>query len=182
VRLVPTALPEVIQVEPRVFGDDRGFFLETFHVERFREQGLDLAFRQLNTSRSRRGTLRGLHYQIGRPQGKLVRVVRGAIYDVAVDIRRSSSTFGRWVGQELSEDNKRQLWIPPGFAHGFLALSDDAEVVYACTEIWVPELDRTLRWDDATVAVQWPLADGQAPLLSPKDAVAPGLDAAELFA
>jgi dTDP-4-dehydrorhamnose 3,5-epimerase len=181
VKLVPTAIPDVQVVEPRVFGDDRGFFLEVFHADRFHEQGLDLTFRQLNTSRSKRGTLRGLHYQVERPQGKLVRVVRGAVYDVAVDLRRSSPTFGRWVGEELSEDNKRQLWIPAGFAHGFLALSDDAELVYACTEVWMPQHDRSLRWDDGQVGVRWPLADGEAPLLSPKDATAPGLDAADLF-
>jgi dTDP-4-dehydrorhamnose 3,5-epimerase len=182
VRLVPTTIPDVLVVEPRVFGDDRGFFLETYHAERFREQGLDVTFQQLNTSRSRRGTLRGLHYQVERPQGKLVRVVRGAVYDVAVDLRRSSPTFGRWVGEELSEDNKRQIWIPAGFAHGFLALTDDAELVYACTEVWRPEFDRCLRWDDARVGVRWPLIDGEAPLLSPKDAAGPGLDAADLFA
>ena len=181
-KLVPTTIPDVLVVEPRVFGDDRGFFLETYHAERFREQGLDVTFRQLNTSRSRRGTLRGLHYQVERPQGKLVRVVRGTVFDVAVDLRRSSPTFGRWVGEELSEDNKRQVWIPGGFAHGFLALSDDAELVYACTDVWVPEYDRCLRWDDAQVGVRWPLAAGEAPLLSPKDAAAPGLDAADLFA
>ena len=181
-KLVPTTIPEVLVVEPRVFGDDRGFFLETFHVDRFREQGVDVTFQQMNHSRSRQGTLRGLHYQVERPQGKLVRVVRGAVYDVAVDLRRSSPTFGQWVGEELSDENKRQLWIPAGFAHGFLALSDDAELVYACTDVWMPEFDRCLRWDDAQVGVRWPLGDGQAPLLSPKDAAAPGLDVADLYA
>ena len=181
-KLVPTTIPDVLVVEPRVFGDDRGFFLETYHVERFREQGLDVSFRQLNTSRSRRRTLRGLHYQVERPQGKLVRVVRGAVFDVAVDLRRSSPTFGHWVGEELSEENKRQIWIPAGFAHGFLALTDDAELVYACTDVWMPAYDRSLRWDDARIGVRWPLGEGEAPLLSPKDATAPGLDAADLFA
>jgi len=181
VKLVPTALPDVLLVEPRFFADDRGHFFEVFHAERFAEQGLDLAFVQLNQSRSRRGTVRGLHYQVRRPQGKLVRAVRGAVWDVAVDLRRGSPHFGRWVGAELSAENARQLWIPPGFAHGFLALTDDAEVVYACTDLWVPEYDRAVRWDDPTLAVAWPLDGVGAPLLSPKDAAAPLLGDAETY-
>ena len=180
-KLVPTALPDVLLVEPRFFADDRGHFFEVFHAERFAEQGLDLAFVQLNQSRSRRGTVRGLHYQVRRPQGKLVRAVRGAVWDVAVDLRRGSPHFGRWVGAELSAENARQLWIPPGFAHGFLALTDDAEVVYACTDLWVPEYDRAVRWDDPTLAVAWPLDGVGAPLLSPKDAAAPLLGDAETY-
>lgn len=180
-KLVPTALPDVLLVEPRFFADDRGHFFEVFHAERFAEQGLDLAFVQLNQSRSRRGTVRGLHYQVHRPQGKLVRAVRGAVWDVAVDLRRGSPHFGRWVGAELSAENARQLWIPPGFAHGFLALTDDAEVVYACTDLWVPEYDRAVRWDDPTLAVAWPLDGVGAPLLSPKDAAAPLLGDAETY-
>jgi dTDP-4-dehydrorhamnose 3,5-epimerase len=181
VKLVPTEIPEVVRVEPRVFGDARGFFLEAWHAEKFRAQGVDATFVQHNQSRSSLGTLRGLHYQVCRPQGKLVRVVRGEIYDVAVDLRRSSPTFGRWVGERLSETNHRQLWIPPGFAHGFVALSAEADVVYLCTEVWVPEYDRCVRWDDPELGVAWPLPPGAPPLLSDKDAGAPWLRDAEVY-
>jgi dTDP-4-dehydrorhamnose 3,5-epimerase len=160
--------------------DPRGFFMETWHADRYAAAGLGCSFVQDNHSRSVRGTLRGLHYQLDRPQGKLVQVAVGAIFDVAVDLRRSSATFGRWVGQELSDDNHRQLWVPPGFAHGFYVLSDVADVLYKCTEPYLAQLDRTLRWDDPTLAIAWPL-DGGRPLLSARDATAPGLREAAPF-
>jgi dTDP-4-dehydrorhamnose 3,5-epimerase len=180
-KLLPTAIPDVVLVEPRVFADDRGHFFEIFHAGKFADDGLALTFVQLNQSRSRRATVRGLHYQVERPQGKLVRCVRGAVWDVAVDLRRSSPTFGRWVGELLSAENARQLWIPPGFAHGFVALEDESDVTYACTEVWLPEHDRTLRWDDPTIAVRWPLDGLGAPILSAKDLAAPTLDTAETY-
>jgi dTDP-4-dehydrorhamnose 3,5-epimerase len=180
VRLVPTAIPDVIVIEPRVFGDARGFFCESWNRRAFAEAGLDLDFVQDNHSRSRKGVLRGLHYQVHRPQGKLVRAVAGAVYDVAVDLRRSSPTFGRHVGVELTEDNHRMLWVPPGFAHGFLVLSDSADFLYKTTDYWFPEHERTLRWDDATVGIAWPL-DG-APTLAAKDAAGLALGDAETYA
>jgi dTDP-4-dehydrorhamnose 3,5-epimerase len=170
VKFTPTEIPDVILVEPRVFGDARGFFMETWHAHKFAEAGLEVAFVQDNHSRSARGTLRGLHYQIARPQGKLLRVVSGEVFDVAVDMRRGSPTFGRWVGATLSADNAAQLWIPPGFAHGFYVTSETADVVYKCTDVYAPEHERTLAWDDADVAVRWPLVGGRAPTLSTKDA------------
>lgn len=169
-RFVSTAIPEVIAIEPQVFGDERGFFLETYHRARFSAAGIHAEFVQDNHSRSVQGTLRGLHYQIQQAQGKLVRVVQGAVFDVAVDLRRSSPTFGRWVGEVLSAENKRQLWVPPGFAHGFYVLSDSADFVYKCTELYAPEHERCVRWDDADLAIDWPLLDGTAPLVSAKDA------------
>ncbi|MDX1648072.1 MAG: dTDP-4-dehydrorhamnose 3,5-epimerase [Longimicrobiales bacterium] len=180
-KLVETALPEVKIVEPTVFSDDRGFFMEVWHAEKFAEAGLDVEFVQDNHSRSTAGTLRGLHYQVVRPQGKLVRCPVGEIFDVAVDIRRSSPTFGTWVGVRLSEENHRQLWIPPGFAHGFLALRDASHVLYKCTEIYLPEHDRSLRWDDPEIGIEWPL-EGAPPRVSEKDATAPSLREAELCA
>ncbi|SDP57123.1 dTDP-4-dehydrorhamnose 3,5-epimerase [Ralstonia sp. 25mfcol4.1] len=165
----PTALPEVLVIEPKVFGDDRGFFFESFNQRDFQQlTGLDTAFVQDNHSRSAKGVLRGLHYQICQPQGKLVRVVRGEIFDVAVDLRRSSPNIGKWVGVTLSEQNKRQLWVPPGFAHGFVATSDAVEVLYKTTDYWYPEHERSLLWNDTTVGVQWPI-DGE-PTLAAKDA------------
>lgn len=181
-RFVPTAIPEVVIVEPQVFGDARGFFMETWHAGKFAAGGLDLHFVQDNHSRSAQGILRGLHYQITQPQGKLVRVVRGAVFDVAVDLRRSSPSFGRWVGVELSEDNHRQLWVPPGFAHGFYVMSESADFVYKCTELYAPEHERCLRWDDPALAITWPLRDGAAPLLSAKDAAGSLLRDAEVYA
>jgi dTDP-4-dehydrorhamnose 3,5-epimerase len=176
----PTALPEVVLIEPRVFGDTRGFFLESFNLREFRAAtGVALDFVQDNHSLSQKNVLRGLHYQIRQPQGKLVRVVAGCVYDVAVDMRRSSPTFGRWVGMELSADNKRQLWIPPGFAHGFLVLSDQAEFLYKTTEYWFPEHERSLLWNDPQVGIQWPLSGG--PLLAKKDAEGTPLASAETF-
>lgn len=171
----PTGLAGVLLVEPLVHADGRGHLIETWHEARYREAGIDLPFVQDNQSRSCRGVLRGLHYQIERPQGKLVRVVSGEVYDVAVDLRHSSATFGRWLGVELSETNHYQLWIPPGFAHGFYVLSESADVAYKCTELYAPEFERTLRWDDPEIGIAWPLIDGRRPLLSTRDAAAPGL-------
>lgn len=179
--VTPTALTDVLVLEPRVFGDARGFFLESFNARRFAEAtGVRAEFVQDNQSRSARGVLRGLHYQIRQPQGKLVRVVRGRVFDVAVDLRRSSPAFGRWAGVELSEDNHRQLWIPPGFAHGFLVLSESADFLYKATDYYAPEHERAIRWDDPSVGIDWPIAE-QAPLLSAKDRAAPSLAAAEHF-
>ena len=166
--VTPTALPEVLILEPKVFGDERGFFYESFNARDFKEcTGLDVTFVQDNHSRSSKGVLRGLHYQIKHPQGKLVRVTLGAVFDVGVDLRRSSPNFGKWVGVELSADNKRQLWIPPGFGHGFLVTSPIAEFLYKTTDYWYPEHERSLLWSDSTVGVQWPL-DGE-PILAAKD-------------
>ena len=163
---LPTKLAPVVLVEPRVFEDARGVFMETYHRARFRAAGIDVEFVQDNHSSSVQGTLRGLHYQIEHPQGKLVRVVRGEVFDVAVDLRRDSATFGQWVGAALSEANRRQLYIPPGFAHGFCAVSPVAEVVYKCTDFYYPQHERTLLWNDAQVNIEWPIAN---PLLSDKD-------------
>lgn len=180
-RFRPTPLEGVLLVEPEVFSDPRGFFMETYHAPKFAAGGIDAPFVQDNHSGSVRNTLRGLHYQLERPQGKLVRVVAGAVFDVAVDLRKGSPTFGRWHGLELSADNRLQLWIPPGFAHGFCVLSDTAEVIYKCTDVYVPGAERTLRWDDPDIRIAWPVAE---PLLSEKDARAPGLKdlAGDLFA
>ncbi len=169
-KVTPTDIPDVVLVEPAVYQDARGFFRETWHAARFAESGLRLQFVQDNHSRSVRGTLRGLHYQVVQPQGKLVLAASGEIFDVAVDLRRSSATFGRWVGVTLSDANRRQLWVPPGFAHGFYVTSESADVIYKCTDYYAPEHDRTLCWDDPDVGVAWPLLEGLAPLLSPKDA------------
>ena len=178
--IIETSLPGVLLIEPRVFGDARGFFLESWNRRSFAEAGLDLDFVQDNHSRSARGVLRGLHYQIGSPQGKLVRVTNGAVFDVAVDIRRSSPHFGQWVGYELSAENHRMLWVPPGFAHGFLVLSDTADFLYKCTTLYDPPGDRGIRWDDPAIGIAWPDI-GMAPQLSAKDAVAPRLAEAEVF-
>lgn len=180
-RFLPTAIPEVCVIEPQVFGDERGFFMETYHRARFAAAGIDADFVQDNHSRSRRGTLRGLHYQIRQAQGKLVRVVQGTVFDVAVDMRRSSPTFGQWVGEILSAENKRQLWVPPGFAHGFYVLSDSADFVYKCTALYAPEHERCVRWDDATLAITWPLLHGTAPLVSAKDAAGVSFHEAECY-
>jgi dTDP-4-dehydrorhamnose 3,5-epimerase len=180
-KVVATGLPEVLILEPKVFGDERGFFLESYNAKAFREAtGLDVVFLQDNHSRSARNVLRGIHYQVGRPQGKLVRVVSGSVFDVAVDLRRSSPNFGRWVGVDLSADNHRQMWIPPGFGHAFLVRSEFADFLYKTTDYWLAEYDRAVRWNDPALAVQWRLA-GAEPVVSAKDAVAPSLDAAEVF-
>jgi dTDP-4-dehydrorhamnose 3,5-epimerase len=179
-KVTPTALPEVLLLEPRVFGDERGFFMESWNAQTFREAtGLDVTFVQDNHSYSTRNVLRGIHYQVVRPQGKLVRVVTGAVFDVAVDLRRSSPTFGRWVGFELSAQNKQQMWIPPGFGHGFVVLSESADFLYKTTDYWIGQHDRTVRWNDPMIGIDWPL-QGE-PVLAAKDAGAPLLVAAETF-
>jgi dTDP-4-dehydrorhamnose 3,5-epimerase len=172
VKVTPTALPEVLLIEPQVFGDERGFFFESWNQRQLDQRvGRPLGFVQDNHSRSRRGVLRGLHYQVKQAQGKLVRVVQGQVFDVAVDLRRSSPQFGHWVGVLLSADDKRQLWIPPGFAHGFLVMSDTAEFLYKTTDYYAPDAERCLAWDDPQVGIQWPLAEvGGTPSLSAKDA------------
>jgi dTDP-4-dehydrorhamnose 3,5-epimerase len=180
-RLIDTAIPDVKIVEPAVLGDDRGFFMESWNARRFAEAGLDVIFVQDNHSRSARGVLRGLHYQLRRPQGKLVRVVRGRAFDVVVDIRRGSATFGRWIGMTLTETNKRMLWVPPGFAHGFLALEDDTEMLYKCTDFYTPEHERSLLWSDPAIGIEWPLQGGETPILSSKDEAAAPLAEGELL-
>ena len=178
--VIPTELPDVLVLEPRVFGDERGFFFESFNARAFAEAtGLTREFVQDNHSRSARGVLRGLHYQISQPQGKLVRVVAGEVFDVAVDLRRGSPTFGRWAGVHLSADNKRQLWVPEGFAHGFVVLSESAEFLYKTTDYYAPEHERCIRWDDPQLAIDWPLHE--APQLSAKDRNGVALAEAELF-
>lgn len=172
-KLLSTALPGCMVIEPAVFGDSRGFFFETWNAERFREHGLPSQFVQSNVSSSMKGVLRGLHYQWPRPQGKLVSVLEGEVFDVAVDIRRGSPTFGKWDAVILSAENRRQFWIPAGFAHGFAVLSDTALFNYLCTDVYVKEADAGIRWNDAEIAVDWPLS---APLLSAKDEQAPFLD------
>jgi len=180
-KLNSTSIPDIILIEPRVFGDERGFFMETYHARKFEELGIPDRFVQDNHSGSYRGTLRGLHYQIHRTQGKLVRAVVGEVFDVAVDLRRSSTTFGHWVGENLSAENKRQLWVPPGFAHGFYVLSDWAEVLYKVTDFYAAEWDRTLIWNDPKVGITWPIEDGESPILSAKDAQGNTLDETEVF-
>jgi dTDP-4-dehydrorhamnose 3,5-epimerase len=180
-KVTPTALPEVLLLEPKVFGDDRGFFMESWNARTFREAtGLDLQFVQDNHSRSAKNVLRGIHYQVVRPQGKLVRVVSGAVFDVAVDLRRSSASFGKWIGVELSAENRQQLWIPPGFGHAFLVRSAYADLLYKTTEFWLSELDRSLRWDDASLAIEWDL-QGTVPQLAEKDRSAPCLAQAVVY-
>lgn len=180
-RVTPTSLPEVLLLEPKVFGDERGFFMESWNAKTFQEAtGLDVKFVQDNHSRSQRNVLRGLHYQLAKPQGKLVRVVNGAVFDVAVDLRKSSPHFGKWVGVELTGENKRQLWVPPGFGHGFVVISESADLLYKTTEYWYSAHDRSLRWNDPSLAVQWPLV-GTAPQLAAKDAAAPMLQDAEVY-
>ena len=180
-QVIATDLPEVMIIEPKVFGDARGFFFESFNALAFAEAtGVDLPFVQDNHSRSAQGVLRGLHYQIQQAQGKLVRVVRGSVFDVAVDVRRSSPNFGRWVGVELSEDNHRQLWVPPGFAHGFLVLSASADFLYKTTDYYAPEHERCVLWNDPAIGIDWPLPG--EPLLSGKDQAGMLLKDAEVFA
>lgn len=178
-KVIQTTLPDVLLLEPRVYGDARGFFMESYNKRVFAELGLAVEFVQDNHSRSGRNVLRGLHYQIVQPQGKLVRVVRGAVFDVAVDLRRGSPTFGRWEGVELSEDNKRMLWIPPGFAHGFLVLSESADFLYKTTDFYAPEHERCIRWDDADIGIAWPLLG--EPILSAKDRQGKRLREAEVY-
>lgn len=177
---VPTELPEVVVVEPKVFGDSRGFFMEVFHAGRFGDAGLPTEWKQDNISRSQKNVLRGLHFQLTQPQGKLVRCLRGAIYDVAVDVRRSSPTFGKWVGIEITEENRRAIYVPVGFAHGFCVLSDVADVEYKCTDLYAPQHERSLIWNDPTVGVKWPLS-GEAQLSS-KDLLGKPLADLECYA
>jgi len=179
-KLIETPLPGVLILEPRVLGDARGFFLESWNKRTFTALGLDADFVQDNHSRSARGVLRGLHYQLTEPQGTLVRVVSGAVFDVAVDLRKSSPHFGQWVGYELSAENRRMMWIPPGFGHGFLVRSDSADSLYKTTAYYAPQWDRGIRWDDPQIGVAWPLDD--APVLSAKDQVQPLLKDAEVYA
>lgn len=179
-KVTPTSIPEVLVFEPKVFGDDRGFFYESFNARAFTGlTGLPATFVQDNHSRSAKNVLRGLHYQIRQPQGKLVRVVAGSIYDVVVDIRRASPFFGRWIGVELSAQNRRQLWVPPGFAHGFLVTSDSADCLYKTTDYWAPEHERSILWNDPALAIDWPLAG--APMLSAKDSMGRLLADADVF-
>ncbi len=179
--VTPTALPDVLLLEPKVFGDSRGFFFESFNARDFAQvTGIDVAFVQDNHSKSSQGVLRGLHYQIEHPQGKLVRVSQGEVFDVVVDMRRSSSYFGHWTGHVLSADNHRQLWVPPGFAHGFAVLSQSAEFLYKTTDYWYPEFERSLLWSDPAVGIRWPLST--APQLAAKDAAALTLAQAATFA
>ena len=178
-KVVPCTLPDVLLIEPSVFGDERGFFFESWNRRAFSEAGVEAEFVQDNHSRSTHNVLRGLHYQIEHAQGKLVRVCAGAVFDVAVDIRRSSPTFGRWVGIELSAANRRMLWIPPGFAHGFVVVSDSAEFLYKTTDYWYPEHERTLLWNDPALAIQWPL-DGP-PVIATKDTAGRPLASADLY-
>ena len=179
-KVTPTAIPEVLVFEPQVFGDDRGFFFESFNARRFEQlTGMQANFVQDNHSKSARNVLRGLHYQIRQPQGKLVRAAAGAIYDVVVDMRRSSPFFGRWVGVELSSENRRQLWVPAGFAHGFVVTSESAEVLYKTTDYWAPEHERAILWNDPEIGIEWPLTG--EPMLSGKDSLGKLLADAETF-
>ena len=179
-KATPTAIPEVLVLEPQVFGDSRGFFYESYNARKFEQAtGLQVNFVQDNHSRSVRNVLRGLHYQIRQPQGKLVRVAQGSIYDVVVDLRRGSPFFGRWVGVELSAENRCQLWVPPGFAHGFVVTSDVAECLYKTTDYWAPEHERSLLWNDPELGIDWPLSG--PPILSGKDAAGMPLAQAEVF-
>ncbi len=180
-KFVPSPLPGVVIVEPTVFGDDRGFFMETWREDLAEAAGVNVKFVQENHSRSGRGVLRGLHYQVQQAQGKLVRDVRGEAFDVAVDLRRQSETFGQWYGTHLSEDNKRQLWVPPGFAHGFLTLSDTVDFLYKCTDYYAPEHERSLLWNDPDLGIDWPLSPSVTPLLSDKDANATPFAQAEYY-
>jgi dTDP-4-dehydrorhamnose 3,5-epimerase len=181
VKVTPTAIPEVLIIEPKVFGDARGFFYESFNGKAFDEAvGRHVEFVQDNHSRSVKGVLRGLHYQVQQPQGKLVRAVRGSVFDVAVDIRRSSPTFAKWVGVELTEENHKQLWVPVGFAHAFLVLSESADFLYKTTEYYAPAHERCIAWNDADVGIEWPKI-GVAPLLSAKDQAGVSLKQAEIF-
>ena len=179
--ITPTSIPDVIILEPKVFGDNRGFFFESFNQQAFNKAiGQEVQFVQDNHSRSAKNVLRGLHYQIQQPQGKLVRVIQGAVFDVAVDIRKSQTTFGKWTGVELSEENHRQLWVPAGFAHGFLVLTDSAEFLYKTTDYYAPEFERCIAWNDPSIDVHWPIEDG--PQLSGKDQQGVLLKESEVFA
>lgn len=180
-RFTPTAIPDVVLIEPRVFSDARGFFMETWQMQKFAAAGIHVSFVQANHSSSKRWVLRGLHYQNPQPQGKLVRVLSGDVFDVAVDLRRSSKTFKQSVSVELSSENRRMLWVPPGFAHGFLVTGDHAEVSYYCTDYYAPQFERSVAWNDPGLNIGWPLPPNVAPILNDKDAAATSLDNAEYF-
>jgi dTDP-4-dehydrorhamnose 3,5-epimerase len=180
-KFVSTTLPDVLTIEPQVYGDQRGFFMETYHDQKFNKAGIPFHFVQDNQSGSCRGALRGLHYQLRQTQGKLVRVIVGEIFDVAVDIRKSSPTFGKWVGIHLSAQNRIQVWAPPGFAHGFYVLSDWAEVIYKTTDYYAPEWERSILWNDPTMGIEWPIIPGTIPVLSEKDQCGKLLSEAEIF-
>ena len=177
----PTQIPDIVLINPQVFGDERGFFLETYQAQRFGAAGLPYIYVQDNHSGSQHGTLRGLHYQVRQAQGKIVRVIAGEIYDVAVDLRRWSLSFGQWVGLNLSAENKTQLWVPPGFAHGFYVVSEWAEVVYKATDFYAPEWERTLMWNDPTLSITWPIPSGEEPILSARDKQGKVLSEAEVY-
>jgi dTDP-4-dehydrorhamnose 3,5-epimerase len=180
-QFISTSIPDIILINPKVFGDERGFFLESYQAQRFAEAGITANFVQDNHSGSRQGILRGLHYQIRKAQGKLVRVIAGEIFDVAVDIRRSSPTFGKWESVRLSAENKLQIWVPPGFAHGFYVLSEWAEVVYKSSDYYAPEWERCIIWNDPDIGIDWPILNGQDPILSSKDTQGKSLTEADLF-
>jgi len=180
-KITPTRIPDVKLIEPKVFGDERGFFMETWNEHAFREAGINATFVQDNHSRSVKNTLRGLHYQIKQPQGKLVRVTRGEVFDVAVDLRTQSPTFGQCVGEYLSEDNNRVLWVPPGFAHGFLVTSETADFQYKCTDLYAPEFERSIHWADKELAIDWPLEMNVEPIISQKDGHAVSFTQAETY-
>jgi dTDP-4-dehydrorhamnose 3,5-epimerase len=175
------SIPDVILIEPIVFGDNRGFFMETFRQDVFNKNIPHTTFIQVNHSKSSQGILRGLHYQIKHPQGKMVRVISGKVFDVAVDIRKSSQSFGQWIGTTLSAENKKMLWVPPGFAHGFYVLSDEAEFTYRCTDYYAPEHERSILWNDPAIAIDWPIIPGSTPILSEKDENGLTLETAEVF-
>ncbi len=179
-KTIPTAIPEVLIFEPKIHGDKRGYFMETWRKSDFAQMGFDLEFVQDNQSKSNHGILRGLHYQINNPQGKLIRVVQGEIFDVVVDMRKSSSTFGQWVGVILSEENKQQLWVPPGFAHGYYVVSESAEMVYKCTDYYSPDDEHSLLWNDSALSIDWPLGD-TTPVLSEKDNLGLPLSEAKIY-
>lgn len=179
-KIISTSIPDVLLIEPQVFQDERGFFLESYQKKKFKEAGIDADFVQDNHSKSCHGTLRGLHYQIHQPQGKLVRVVAGEVFDVAVDIRRHSPTFGQWVGDYLSAENKRILWVPPGFAHGFYVTSPDAEVLYKASDYYAPQWERSIIWNDPMIDIRWPIQGG-SPVLSTKDEMGKLLSEADVF-
>lgn len=176
-----TSISDVKIITPDVFGDERGFFMETWHQQRFQDAGINVSFVQDNHSKSTQGILRGLHYQIQQAQGKLVRVTYGEVFDVAVDIRKDSATFGQWVGEVLSAENKKMLWVPAGFAHGFYVISAEAEFAYKCTDYYAPEFERSIKWDDPELGINWPLVNGQMPQLSKKDSEACLFKDAEYF-
>jgi dTDP-4-dehydrorhamnose 3,5-epimerase len=180
-QFIPTRIEGVVLIKPKLFGDSRGFFMETWQEQKFAAAGISARFVQDNHSRSSKWTLRGMHYQIQQPQGKLVRVVRGSVFDVAVDLRASSPTFGEWVGTELDDRDNHMLWVPPGFAHGFLALSESVDLIYRCTDFYAPQHERAIAWNDHRLGIAWPLPAGVQPLLAPKDKAAPAIDRAEVF-